>query len=72
MTVVSLFWTWALIVAVCAVGSAVARLVGQRFDDAEAARSLQQWQLMCEALEIEDFAEEFLDDAYECSTTSTA
>jgi hypothetical protein len=66
MTVVSLFWTWALIVAVCTAGCAVARLVGERLDDAEAARSLQQWQLMCEALEVEDFA----DHTYHRSTAS--
>ena len=68
MTLVSLFWTWSLIVAVCAAGCAVARLVGQRFDDAEAARSRLQWRLMCEALEAEDLS----GDAYEGSATSTA
>ena len=56
MTLVFLFWTWALIIAVCAAGCAVARLVGQRFDDAEAARSRLQWRLMCEALEAEDLS----------------
>ncbi len=68
MTVVSLFMTWALIVAVCTASCAVARSVGRRLDDAEAARSLRQWQLMCEALDAEDFS----DDAHEHSTASPA
>ena len=72
MTVVSLLWTWALIVAVCIAGCAVARLFGQRLDDAEAARSRRQWELMCEALEAEEFADEFAvelaEDAHERST----
>ena len=54
---------------------AIARLVGQRFDDAEAARSWRQWLLMCEALEAEDFADDLvraLDHLAGLTTTSTA
>jgi len=40
------------LIAVCT----LVRLVGQRLDDAEERRSRRQWQVMCEALDLEDFA----------------
>ena len=40
------------LIAVCT----LVRLIGQRIDEAEERRSRQQWQLMCEALDLEDFA----------------
>ena len=40
------------LIAVCT----LVRLVGQRLDDAEDRRSRRQWQVMCEALDLEDFA----------------
>ena len=42
------------LVAVCT----LVRLVGQRVDDAEERRSRRQWQVMCEALGLEVFAED--------------
>jgi hypothetical protein len=63
VTLVTLLWMWALIVAACAVTYAIARFVGKRLDAAEARQSLRQWQLMCEALGAEDLS---------ASTTPTA
>ena len=40
------------LIAVCT----LFRLVGQRVDDAEERRSRRQWQVMCEALGLEDLA----------------
>lgn len=44
----------AVIVFVCAASCAVARWVGQRVDNADKKPSQRQWQLMCEALGLED------------------
>jgi hypothetical protein len=44
------------------------RLVGHRVHDAEERRSRRQWRVMCEALGLEDLA----DDADEPSTASPA
>ncbi len=52
----SLFWTWTLIVAVCAVLWVIARPIARRLDETERLRSLEQWQRMCEALEAEEVA----------------
>ncbi len=43
------------LIAICT----LVRLVGQRADDAEERRSRRQWQVMCEALGLEDFAADF-------------
>ena len=67
MSVMSLFWTWAVIAAVCAASGAVARWVGRRVDDAEKERSRRQWQLMCDAVGAEDLSG---DQANDSSTTS--
>ncbi len=52
------------LIAVCT----LVRLVGKRVDDAEERRSRRQWQVMCEALGLEDLAA----DADESSTASPA
>ena len=44
--------SWAVIVAVCA----AARWVGQRVDTADNELSRRQWELMCEALGLDDLA----------------
>jgi hypothetical protein len=68
VTVVSLFWTWVLIAAVCAAVWAVARLVGRRVDEAEKERSRRQWHAMCDAIGAEDLT---ADHALESTTTSS-
>jgi hypothetical protein len=52
----SLFWIWTLIAAVCTFGIAIARSIVQRVQHAEAERSRQQWQHMCEELGAEDLS----------------
>ena len=43
---------------VVAVGCALTRLIVRRLDDAERARSREQWRLMCDVLRLEDFTGE--------------
>ncbi len=53
----ALLLDFAVIAVVCAVSCAVARWVGQRVDNGDEERSQRQWQLMCEALGLEDLAD---------------
>ena len=64
----ALLLNWAVITAACAAVCAVARWVGQHVDDADEKRSQRDWQLMCEALGLEDLAA----PSDEPSTTSLA
>jgi hypothetical protein len=54
VTLMALFGIWGITFVVCAVCCAIASLVGQRLDEAEARRSRRQWKLMCEALDLTD------------------